>query len=65
MLLFFSQGEAYVPDKELVSIIIAIYRTHLSQALAVSSISKNNLNLVLSLISNLSFLVTFFLCFVF
>lgn len=34
---FLHQGEAYVPDKELVSIILGIYRTHLSQALALTA----------------------------
>jgi len=34
---YLHKGEAYVPDKELVSIIIGIYRTHLSQALALTA----------------------------
>lgn len=34
---YLSEGQAYVPEKELVSIIIGIYRAHLSQALALTA----------------------------
>eukprot|EP00111_Clytia_hemisphaerica_P000380 TCONS_00001051-protein len=34
---YLEKGEAYVPETELVSIILGIYRTHLSQALALTA----------------------------
>lgn len=33
---YLQKGQAYVPYDDMISILLAVYRTHLSQALAVS-----------------------------